>query len=262
VALLGLLAGPAQAKRDEGADGRFERRDSPHFTLYQDADIDRHSGLRGSRHFEQQVLRQLEAAYDRLDGLLELRPRRKIVVYVWDPGLFDAAYGGLVRFAVAGFYDGAVHVRGDTVVTDRLVSVLHHELVHAAFAAEAPTVILPAWMNEGIAEWFQARAMGRRRIAASQWSALSQAARQGALFSLAQLSAPSFGAFGPSDAGLAYLQSYAFIDDLVRRHGQRKLVSFWSEVMRSRNVDRASRRVYRARLTELESDFRASLGAP
>ncbi len=50
--LLGVAAaGPAAAIGDEGADGRFERRESLHFTLYQDVDLDEHSGLRGSRQF-------------------------------------------------------------------------------------------------------------------------------------------------------------------------------------------------------------------
>jgi len=259
--LLLIVAQASHAIGDEGADGRFERRDSSHFTLYQDADLDGHGGLRGSRRFEQELLRQLEAAYDRLDALLDLRPRRKLVVYVWDSGLFDGAYGGLVRFRAAGFYDGAIHVRGETVVSDRLVAVLHHELVHAAFAAEAPSLVLPAWMNEGVAEWFEARALGQRHLARSQWQALSQVASRGALFSLAELSAPSFAAFGPDAAALAYLQSFAFISHLVDEHGQGKLVRFTSDVLRGRSLDRAARRAYRSDLADLEDDFRASLGA-
>jgi hypothetical protein len=147
------------------------------------------------------------------------------------------------------------------VVSHRLVAILHHELVHAAFAAEAPSLVLPAWMNEGIAEWFEARASGQRRLAPSQWQALSQAASRGALFSLAELSAPSFGAFGPDAAALAYLQSHAFISHLVDAHGEGKLVRFASDVLRGRGLDRAARRAYRADLADLEDDFRAALGA-
>ncbi|MFP6655101.1 MAG: hypothetical protein VCB25_05705, partial [Myxococcota bacterium] len=74
---------------NEGADGDFERRDSFHFRLFQDVDLDESGGLYGSRNFEQQVLRQLEGAYDLLDSLLSLRPTRKIEVYVWDSKIFD-----------------------------------------------------------------------------------------------------------------------------------------------------------------------------
>ncbi len=245
---------------DTGADGEFERRDSFHFVLYQDVDLDESSGIRGSRHFEQKILRELEAAYDRLDALLKLRPDRKIEVYLWDPGIFDARFAGLFRFPAAGFYGGAIHVRGDEEVTPRLVKVLHHELVHAAFDAEAPRVDLPAWMNEGMAEWFEARALGKRSLSGSERNALTRAARQGALFSLADLSVPTLGRFSPDAAHLAYLQSYAFIDFLVDTYGERDLVQFWSAVLRARSIERAARRAYRRDVVDLEKDFHRSLG--
>ena len=254
-----LASSPSGAVGDRGADGEFERRDSFHFTLYQDVDIDEQGGLRGSRRFEQQLLAELEDAFDTLDRILDLRPEKKIDVYVWDPALFDAQYAGLFRFPAAGFYGGAIQVRGDDRITPRLVRVLHHELVHAAFDAEAPRLTLPAWMNEGIAEWFEARAAGKRSLSGRERAALEAMARRGALFSLAELSAPSLGGFGPDAAGLAYLQSYGFVDHLVRTHGERNLVRFWSAVVRSRRLDRATRRVYRADLAELEAEFLESL---
>jgi len=260
VASLILVPTLASAIGNAGADGRFERRDSFHFTLFQDVDLDESGGLRGSRHFEQQVLNRLEGAYDLLDSLLSLRPERKIEVYVWDAQIFDARFAGLFRFPAAGFYGGAIHIRGEEQVTGRLVRVLHHELVHAAFDAEAPRLSLPAWMNEGVAEWFEARAMGKRGLSKGEQNALANAVRQGALFSLADLSAPSFQAFAPKAAGLAYLQSYAFIDYLVQAHGERDLVQFNSAVIRSRSLERAARRAYRQDLESLERGFRRSLG--
>ncbi len=259
--LLAVLfgAGEATAVGNRGADGEFERRDSFHFTLYQDVDIDESAGLHGSRHFEQRILRELEAAFDRLDGLLSLRPEQKIVVYVWDARLFDDQYAGLFRFPAAGFYGGAIHIRGATLITPALVRVLHHELVHAAFDAEAPWLSLPAWMNEGIAEWFEARASGKRVITGRQRGALVGAANRGALFTLAELSMPTLGGFQPNAAALAYLESYAFIDFLVQSHGERDLARFWSAVVRSKSLERGARRVYHQDLEKLEADFRRSL---
>jgi hypothetical protein len=245
---------------DSGADGQFEKRESFHFRLFQDVDLDESAGLRGSRHFEQEVLRELEGAYDRLDELLNLRTERKVDVYIWDPGIFAARFQGLFRFPAAGFYQGAIHIRGDERVTPALIRVLHHELVHAAFDAEAPRLDLPAWMNEGIAEWFEARAMGKRSLSAGERNVLANAARRGALFSLTELSARSFGGFSPDAAGLAYLQSYGFIDYLVRTHGERRLVQFWSAVVRSRSPERGSRRAYHEDLEDLERDYLRTLG--
>lgn len=261
LALTGWLATAAIAIGDRGADGRFDRRDSFHFTLYQDVDLDETSGLRGSRRFEQEMLRELESAYDRLDAILKLRPERKLVVYVWDPDLFVQRFQGLFKFPAAGFYGGAIHVRGDQRVTGALVRVLHHELVHAAFDAEAPRLQLPAWMNEGIAEWFEARATGKRSLSGGERAALRRLAREDRLFSLAELSGPNFGGLGPNAAAIAYLESYAFIDHLVQAHGEARLVRFWSDVVRSRSLARGSRRAYRRDLDELERDFRRSLAS-
>jgi hypothetical protein len=261
MAVLTLIPLSAAAVGDRGADGEFARRDSFHFNLFQDVDIDEVSGLYGSRKFEQEVLSELESAYDRLGTLLSLRPERKIDVYVWDPSLFDAKYAGLFRFSAAGFYNGAIHIRGLTQVTPSLVRVLHHELVHAAFDAEAPRVALPAWMNEGIAEWFEVRAIGKRGITGQERAVLSKLAAQGHLFALADMSGRSLGGFDTNAASVAYLESYAFIDFLVRSHGEDRLVQFWSAVIRSRSLDRGARRAYRKPLADLEADFRRSLSA-
>lgn len=261
LAALLLLAVPASARSGDGADGRFERRDSFHFTLYQDVDIDEYGGFNGARRFEQEILRVLESAYDRLGAVLDIRPERKLDVHLWDPAIFDQRFAGLFRFPAAGFYGGSIHIRGATQVTPSLVAVLHHELVHAALDAAAPRLVLPAWFNEGLAEWFEARALGKRGLSGPEREALEGLAAKGQLFSLADLGRPSLAGFAPQAASYAYLQSYAFVDFLAGRHEDPGLQRFWSELARSGNFDRAGRRVFRSDLAKLESAFRRSLGA-
>src|SRR2546423_1267924 len=152
-----LGAAPPIAARTRGADGEFEQRRSSHFVLHEDVAFDDANGLHGSRHFEQQVLAELERAYDALGEWLALRPQHRIDVLVYDPARFDADFAGRFRFPAAGFYQGVIRVRGDTQLTAPLSRVLHHELVHAALDAAAPTLWLPGWVNEGVAEWFEAR---------------------------------------------------------------------------------------------------------
>jgi hypothetical protein len=260
---LGLLLPSAAAAADRGADGEFDKRSSSHFVLYQDVDIDQTHGLRGSRRFEDQVLGVLESAYDELDQRLGLRPRRPLTVVVYDPGVFDARFVGLFRFPIAGFYGGTIHVRGDDRVTESLFRVLHHELVHAAFDALAPSLALPAWCNEGLAEWFEARAAGLRSLGGGERAALAQVARAGGLFRLAELGARGFAGLGPADARVAYLQSHAFFDFLARRYGERRLRDLVVELLRTGDLARSFRRTYRADLAALEESFRAELsGAP
>ncbi len=255
VALLCLaFASPAAAK-DRGADGTFEKRVSSHFVLYQDVDIDRSSGFRGSRRFENQVLKTLESAYDRLDQQLSLRPARRIDVVIYDAGIFDHHFGGMFRFQAAGFYSGTIHVRGDVRVDAALTRTLHHELVHAAFDATAPSLVLPAWLNEGVAEWFEARAVGKRQLSAGEFRVLAQVARSDQLFTLEQLSYSSFGHLEGRAAQLAYLQSYAFIDFLTREHGERSLRRLCQTLLRKRNLARAFEITYRRDVEDLEARF-------
>lgn len=265
-AVLGLGAGlwvsfavDSANAQGRGADGDFERRNSSHFTLYQDVAIDRSGGFYGSRRFEQALLDELEDAYEALGKLLSLRPERRISVVIYDPKIFDAEFQGLFRFQAAGFYHGVIRIRGDTALTPRLSRVLHHELLHAALDAEAPQLIFPGWVNEGGAEWFEARAAGKRALSGRERSALAGFAAAGQLHPIAKLAVPAFGGLDPEAAGIAYLQSYAYIDLLLRRYGERKLALFYAELIRSKKLDRALSRVYRLDPAGLEAALREDL---
>ena len=251
---------PAGAEaRDRGADGRFSTRRSSHFILFQDVDIDRASGWKGSVQFEKQVLASLESARGKLDQLLGLQPGRDVEVWVYDPALFDARFAGRFRFQVAGFYHGAIRVRGDVQLTRGLSRVLHHELVHAALDLAAPSLLVPAWVNEGVAEWFESRALGKRRLSPSEWAQLAEASRRDAWIPIPVLLRPSFAGIPPEAVSLAYLQSYASIDLLVRRQGERGLESFLQTLLRLRDPDRALRRVYRMDLPGIQQALREEL---
>jgi hypothetical protein len=255
-----LLAAASAYARGDGADGRFEKRESSHFVLFQDVDIDETSGLRGSRSFERQVLEDLEGAYDQLDRYLGLRPPRKLEVVIYDPEIFDRQFAGLFRFAAAGFYEGIIRVRGDDRFTHALSRVLHHELVHAALDAAAPSAVYPGWFNEGLAEWFEARSHGKRRLDSGELATLVRARSAGQLFSFEALGIPSFGRMSPGAAQLAYLQSYGLMEYLGRRHGERSLRELCVELVRTGDLRRTLRRVYRADLGALEAGFVSDLG--
>jgi hypothetical protein len=255
-----LVLSPPIAARMHGPDGEFEGRQSSHFVLHQDVGIPEAGGLHGSRHFEQQVLAELERTYDALGEWLALRPQRRIDVLIYDPAQFDAAFAGRVRFRIAGFYQGVIRVRGDTGLTDPLARVLHHELVHAALDSAAPTLWLPGWVNEGVAEWFEKRVDGQRSLTVGERAALAGVARTGELHSLAALASPSFAGLDARQAAVAYLESYALIDYLARQEGERSLARFLAELIHRRNLDRALHRVYHLDAATLEARFARQLG--
>ena len=253
------LGAPASA-RDRGADGHFDQRTSSHFVLYQDVDIDQVSGFRGSRRFENQVLETLESAYDDLDKDLGLRPPRRLEVVIYDPGVFDRTFASRFGFRAAGFYSGTIRVRGDTELRTQLIRTLHHELVHAAFDAEAPSMVLPAWLNEGLAEWFEARAMGKRHLSAGEADTLARLGAAGRLYSLWDLSEPSFASFSQESAQIAYLQSYAFIEFLARHHGEDSLRRLCTTLLRKRNLERAFEQTFHSGLDPLAASFASEYG--
>ena len=64
---------------------------------------------------------------------------------------------------------------------------------------------------------------------------------------------------GSEHAQIAYLQSYAIVDWLARTWGERSLRRFYREIIRSRDLARSLKRVYRLDLRELEKRFFAQL---
>jgi hypothetical protein len=253
------VAGSALA-RDRGADGRFDQRSSTHFLLLEDVDIDVRSGPRGSRAFEREVLGALEEGYDLLDDLLGLRPRRKIEVLVYDAAVFDRTFAGLFPFPAAGFYGGSIRVRGEAHLSARLRATLHHELVHAALDAMAPNLVLPAWLHEGLAEWFAARAAGRAPLSPGEAALLARLGAEGRLPPIERLSLPTFARLDGETAGVAYLQSRALIAELVRAGGAGAPAALVERLLRTGDLDRSLERAAGLDVAGLEGSLLASLG--
>lgn len=259
--LLAVLLAPTAAQPSGGADGRFEQRRSTHFLLRQDVAIDRRTGPQGAKRFEHEVLEVLEAGYDLLDQTLGLRPRRRIEVEIYDPAIFDERFAGLFPFPAAGFYGGVIRIRGDVQVTARLANTLNHELVHAALDMAAPSLALPIWLNEGLAEWFAARAAGRPALDERRAAVLAEAARRGMLLPIAAISAPTLLHLAAEDAPFAYLQATALVDQVTRRGGERALRVLLAQLFRTGDLDRSLLRAIGLDANELDIATFAELDA-
>jgi len=227
-----------------------------HFELLQDVDLDRSSP---ARRFERDVLDVLERAHRAVGDGLGIRPEKRIQVRVYDPALFDGQFRQFFAFRAAGFYNGVVHVRGATQIDQQLVRTLTHEYVHAAIGAEAGPGLFPAWLNEGLAEYFENRALGKRYLSPGERGVLRRLALDDTWIPLSRLSGPSLTHMVDSRAAQAYLQSYGMIDYLVRTGGTAKLERLCEQLVRSRSVRRALDRSFGASAAELEQAFRAEL---
>lgn len=253
-----FAANAAQA-RDRGADGKWSSRRSSHFELHQDVALDRYSGPAGSRAFEVAVLATLESAHDRVREGIGIDPRVRVQVFVYDPGVFDASFSERFGFRAAGFWDGAIHLRGGTQLDARLVGTLVHEYTHAALATLAPVAVWPAWLNEGLAELFEREALGQTQPSAQELAELQAAAARGGWLSLASLSGPSFAGLDESSARLAYLESYACVEQMLHRYGRERVERLVEELAKTRLLERALQRALRIDLAELENQLIAQL---
>ncbi|MGH2898521.1 MAG: hypothetical protein ACRDMZ_07590, partial [Solirubrobacteraceae bacterium] len=222
-ALFSLVLAWVALARDGAADGKWSTRRSSHFELHQDVGLARYSGPDGSRAFETAILSTLEAAHTRVRDGIGVEPRNRVQVFVYDPAVFDGAFSGRFGFRAAGFWDGAIQVRGGTQVSAELVGTLSHEYVHAALGSLAPPEIWPAWLNEGLAEVYERAALGSVQLTARDDAELRGAVARGAWIPLANLGGPSFSRLGQADAQLAYLESFATAEHMLRRYGREKV---------------------------------------
>ena len=238
----------------------WSERSSSHFQLFEAMGFARYSGPSGSLQFERGVLATLEAAHERVRDLLHLEPRARTRVYVYEPSVFDAQYASRFGFRAAGFWDGAIHVRGSQALDTRLVSTLHHEYLHSALDSLAPRDLWPAWLNEGLAEYFERLALGQDRLNAGEDARLRAAVATGTWIPLADLCGPTLASLSQAPAELAYLESYAAVEMMFRISGKDRVHTLVTELARTRMLDRALQDAFHATLAgidvQLASQFR------
>jgi hypothetical protein len=247
-----LLALPASA-----AESGWSERSSSHFQLFEAIGFARYSGPNGSREFERGVLATLESAHERVRDLLHLEPRSRVRVYVYEPAVFDAEYASRFGFRAAGFWDGAIHVRGSPALDVRLVSTLHHEYLHAALDSLAPRDLWPAWLNEGLAEYFERTALGQARLSAAEDARLRGAVATGTWIPLGNLCGPTMAGLSQPTAELAYLESYAAAEMMFRISGRDRVHTLVRELARTRMLDRALDSAFHATLAGIDAQLAA-----
>ena len=124
-------------------------------------------------------------------------------------------------FSQSGPHDAFVALRADRP-RDEMIATLRHELVHVMVASQAAEV--PAWLDEGLAEFWGSLAIdGDRIIAGRAVDAHVERLRRGKWLPLDKMTRFTRGSVPIGDAPLFYAQSWAMVHFLLLGHGEDNL---------------------------------------
>jgi hypothetical protein len=173
-----------------------------HFRVQFDEDL-----ADGSPHYAVKVLGFLEEARQQLARLMGVVPSEPTSVVLYGKAAYLQAHRHRFSFQTVGFFDGRIHVVSAAHPAGELRALLFHEYTHALFQ-ERTGGHRPFWLNEGLAELAEQRALGRPPLTRSDRSRLRSAIEADRWTPLGEL-ATSFGGLNDEEARLAYLQSTA-----------------------------------------------------
>ena len=126
-----------------------------------------------------------------------------------------------------------------------------HEVTHLLLgeALDSPFARVPAWLNEGLAMYFESGAHRREPV-------VEQAARDDKLM---RLSAMNNQPGRPRDVSLFYAQSWSLVDHMIDAFGVERMSALLAALGDGSRVDEAVPEVYGFSLQELESRWRSRL---
>ncbi|HYD49788.1 MAG TPA: peptidase MA family metallohydrolase [Terriglobales bacterium] len=221
----------ARLSREVDTEWDYIRSASPHF------DIDYHEGTDADVVYD--VAAALEDAYTFVGARLDHYPERRTraVLYPqedfhhttqmpdWVSGLFD----GRIKVPIGGLRHG----------DNELSRVIRHEYAHRVIVDVAGHSC-PVWLNEGISMWAEGSADFRER-----WALQELAGRR--LLDIASITGP-LATLGEERAKIAYAQSYLAVAHLAERYGDQRIAELLAELGRTRDLQEASRLVFRTDL--------------
>ena len=153
--------------------------------------------------------------------------RQNIILIAVDPDNFDNDLPGVVH---------------------ELAHLLVEEVTFNCFGG------LPTWLNEGVAVYAEGG------LPASQKTALEEAIAEDDLISLPSLN--SNFPVGHSRAILSYAQSYSLVAYLLNAYGWTRMQELLAIFSEGSTDEKALRQVYGLEYTDLETEWRQSLGLP
>jgi hypothetical protein len=215
----------------------------------------------GSQTFGSRALKVGEDAVEQAAELLQVTESDPVDFYVYaDQDAFYDALGPGTRENVGGQANAEIRTMFALIPTNEIDQpwvgiVIPHELTHLVFdtAARNPYHFPPRWLNEGLAVYLS------QGYDASDRADVEGAAQDGMLIPLTGLT----GQFPTSydRFSLAYSESVAAVDYLIREHGRDPLVSLIRSYAEGRTDDEAFSAAIGQDMTEFGDAWLADLGA-
>ena len=187
----------------------------------------------------------------KITGLKTIEPFRAIVVNnpreamevfpnISHAATRDHLYGGFAFKDYDLFIIGGIGVDG-----------LVHEGTHIliAQAIDSPLANIPAWLNEGLAMFFESPNSGRQNT-------LNRAISNGQLRPLKNMSTVPG---KPQDVRIFYAQSQDVTKYLIEKYGMEKMASLLKELNQGTNIDQAVIKIYGFDLLELQKEWENSV---
>jgi tetratricopeptide (TPR) repeat protein len=228
--------------------------------LSNESSVEKSFDKAGSAYFDLRYQGNIHSstAYDLRSVLMQARrdvgrefyywPRHRIVVLIYSPENFAKVRRG--PDWAAGVYDGKIRVpfSDSPSARESVKSTLVHEYTHALIH-DLTGRSCPVWLNEGIAEYQEAK------LRKGSLQKLRIAARIDQLIPLDQLDA----AFRTNDvdkALLAYQQSYSLVTYLVERHQFFRVRRILEHLTAGETLDNAFKKEYFVSAEQLEKKWK------
>ncbi len=233
-----------KARRERQVDADYHQADTSRFLL-------KYNGPAVSGALAREVLTTLEQQYDEISSDLNLQPREAIIIVLYTEEAFQDVTQA-PRWAGA-VNDGKLRipVQGLSSVTPEFRRVLKHELTHS-FVVQKTAGRCPVWLNEGLAQWEEGKSLSRIGAALAEHSAA------GRFIPLRSLEG-SFMGMGLGQAALAYAESLAAVDYLVRTNGMGDVERLLERLPTAISFEEAMRETLRLDYEELDENLKKYL---
>ena len=196
------------------------------------------------------VSRRLESVKGLL-GLETVKPMKAVIVNSAReagrsfPFISETASRGHL---FAGFAFGELDV---TVLVGLNPDIIVHEMTHLLFdeAVDSPLARVPAWLNEGLAMYFESGSSGRE-------ATVLRAARRDSLIPLRSMArVPG----RPRDVMVFYAQAWSFVKHMMDAHGQERMADLLAAINDGESIEKAVHETYGISLQELDQEWRSRL---